>query len=232
MEAHPSANGGLGRLQRISHHLVPSPAPVLAAARPQGVAAGMRPRECVGVLVIQADQHRWDCLGTNGNPDVLTPHIDALVASSGGVSYTEAFCPYPVCTPSRYSFLAGLYVHQHLGRSNRATLPAVLPTFPKVMRASGWRTHSVGKMHFTPTYLDVGYDEMELSEQNGPGRLDDDYHRWLHAEGQHDEIDLVDQEQEYRNAASQEYWDTVGAIESNLTEEHHSTTWIGDRAVE
>jgi arylsulfatase A-like enzyme len=100
------------------------------------------------------------------------------------------------------------------------------------MRASGWRTHSVGKMHFTPTYLDVGYDEMELSEQNGPGRLDDDYHRWLHAEGQHDEIDLVDQEQEYRNAATQEYWDTVGAIESNLTEEHHSTTWIGDRAVE
>lgn len=167
----------------------------------------------------------------NGNPDVLTPHIDELVSASNGVSYTNAFCPYPVCTPSRYSFLASQYVHQHLGRSNKATLPSVLPTFPKVMRAHGWHTHSVGKMHFSPTYLDVGYDEMELAEQNGVGRLDDDYHRWLQAEGQHDAVDLVDQEQEYRQRASHEYWNAVGAIESNLSEVHHSTTWIGDRAV-
>ena len=227
--------GCVRRLDRMSQHLTPQHTiECVPALRHSGAAEhSLRQDSCHGmnVLVIQADQHRWDCLGTNGNPDVLTPHIDALVSDSGGISYTEAFCPYPVCTPSRYSFLASLYVHQHLGRSNKATLPVALPTFPRVMRDHGWRTQSVGKMHFTPTYLDVGYDEMELSEQNGAGRLDDDYHRWLRAEGQHDAIDLIDQEQEYRSAASQEYWDTVGAIESNLAEEHHSTTWIADRAL-
>ena len=78
---------------------------------------------------------------------------------------------------------------------------------------------------------DVGYDEMQLSEQNGPGRLDDDYHRWLAAEGRHDLVDLLDQEQEYRAAAPPAYWESVGALESNLDEAHHSTTWIADKAV-
>ena len=46
-----------------------------------------------------------------------------------------------------------------------------------------YRTQAVGKMHFTPTYLDVGFEEMFLAEQDGPGRHDDDYHRWLREEG-------------------------------------------------
>ena len=42
----------------------------------------------------------------------------------------------------------------------------------------------------------------------------------------------MDQEREFRQDAPQSYWDTVGAVESNLDEAHHSTTWIGDRAME
>ena len=42
----------------------------------------------------------------------------------------------------------------------------------------------------------------------------------------------MDQVGEYRKEAPQHYWDTVGAMESDLDEAHHSTTWIGDRAVE
>ncbi len=30
------------------------------------------------VLLIHVDQHRIDCLGAYGNPDVKTPHIDRL----------------------------------------------------------------------------------------------------------------------------------------------------------
>lgn len=184
----------------------------------------------MNLLVIQGDEHRFDCLGCYGNPSVRTPHIDGLAAD--GVRYDESFCVYPVCTPSRYSFLSGLYVHQHLGRSNHATLPAGLPTFPRLLRDAGWRTQAVGKMHLAPTYLDVGFDDLVLAEQNGAGRWEDDYHRWLRDEGLHDAIDLWDQEREYRCQAPAAYWETVGAMESNLDEAHHSTTWIGDRAVE
>ncbi len=42
---------------------------------------------------------------------------------------------------------------------------------------------------------------------------------------------LIDQVLEFRKGAPAEYWDCFGAVESDLPEEHHSTTWIGDRAV-
>lgn len=181
------------------------------------------------ILLIVADQHRWDCVGAYGNRDIRTPHIDAL--TDDGVRYINAFCPFPVCTPSRYSLLSGLYVHQHLGWSNHCTLPAGIPTFPKQLKGAGYRTAAVGKMHFTPTYLDVGFDEMWLAEQNGPGRYEDDYHRWLMEEGLCDRNDLEDQVEEYRQQAPDTYWQSKGAQVSNLDEAHHSTTWIGDQAL-
>ncbi len=182
------------------------------------------------ILLIHADQHRFDCLGAYGNPDVRTPNIDAL--ATDGVRYENSFCPFPVCTPSRYSLLSSQYVHQHLGWTNRSTLPPSIPTFPRVLRDAGYRTKAVGKMHFTPTYLDVGFEEMLLAEQDGPGRFDDDYHRWLREEGLVDRIDLMDQRREYRERAPDVYWETLGAMTSDLDEAHHSTTWIAERALE
>ena len=129
------------------------------------------------VLIIQADQFRADCFGAAGHPDVRTPHLDRLAGD--GVRYRNAYCTFPVCTPSRYSLLSGLHVRQHAGWTNRCTLAPGIDTFPRALRRAGYRTAAVGKMHFTPTYLDVGYDRLELAEQDGPGRYDDDYHREL-----------------------------------------------------
>ena len=171
-----------------------------------------------------------DCLGTYGNSDIKTPHIDRLAAD--GVRFENSFCPFPVCTPSRYSLLSGLYVHDHHGWNNHSTLAAEIDTFPKILRQAGYKTKAVGKMHFTPTYLDVGFDEMVLSEQNGPGRWDDDYHRYLMRCGLVDRNDLEDQlNREYRLHARKEYWDTFGALVSNLPQKYHSTTWIANEAV-
>ena len=182
------------------------------------------------VLIIHVDQHRIDCIGAYGNKDVKTPHIDALAAD--GVRFDNSFCAYPVCTPSRYSLLSGMYVHDHSGWSNRSSLSPKFATFPKILRSAGYKTKAVGKMHFTPTYLDVGFDELVLSEQDGHGRWDDDYHRYLMNLDLVDRNDLEDQRSEYRKNAPEEYWQTFGALVSNLPEEHHATTWIGDRAVE
>ena len=182
------------------------------------------------VLIIHVDQHRIDTIGAYGNKDVKTPHIDSLAAD--GVRFENSFCPYPVCTPSRYSLLSGMYVHDHEGWSNRGGLSPKIATFPKILRSAGYKTKAIGKMHFTPTYLDVGFDEMLLSEQDGPGRWDDDYHRYLMERNLCDVNDLEDQRREFRNNAPDEYWETFGAMVSNLPEEHYATTWIADRAVE
>ena len=114
------------------------------------------------VLILHVDQLRFDCLGIYGNPDVKTPNIDRL--ASDGVRYVNSFCAFPVCTPSRYSLLSGRYVHEHAGWDNRSTLSPKIATFPRIFRAAGYRTKAVGKMHFTPTYLDVGFDELMLAE--------------------------------------------------------------------
>ena len=182
------------------------------------------------ILVIHADQHRIDCLGAYGNPDISTPNIDGL--AEDGVRFENSFCPFPVCTPSRYSLLSGLYVHEHRGWNNHSTLLPGTETFPGILKDAGYRTKAVGKMHFTPTYFDLGFGEMVLSEQNGPGRWDDDYHRELRDAGLVDYNDLEDQEREHRKNARPEYWETFGALPSNLPKEYHSTEWTGRQAIE
>ncbi|MHA1684418.1 MAG: sulfatase family protein [Promethearchaeota archaeon] len=182
------------------------------------------------ILIIHADQHRFDCLGCMGNNDIRTPNIDALARD--GVVFKNCFSTFPVCTPSRYSFITGLYAHQHLGWSNKSTLPRGIATFPRILKHNGYETACVGKMHYTPTYADVGFETMVLAEQDGPGRYDDDYHRYLRDKGLVDGVDLRDQVIEYRRSAGKDYFENYGIEPSNLLEEDYSTTWIGDRAVE
>lgn len=182
------------------------------------------------VLIIHTDQHRKDCIGCYGNHDVRTPHIDSIAAD--GVVYDNSYCSYPVCTPSRYSLLTGLHVNQHLGRSNHSTLPSGLATLPSRLKGVGYHTTAIGKMHFTPTYLDVGFTTMMLSEQDGPGRLDDDYHKHLMRNQLVDSFDIVDQRGDCRENATEGYWSAYGAGRSDLDEMYHSTTWIGDQTVE
>ena len=150
----------------------------------------------INILLIHADQHRKDCLGAYGNTEIITPHIDALAGD--GVKYEDSYCVFPICTPSRYSMLSGMYAHQHLSVTNRSTLPEGVPTFVKELRKSGFHTAAVGKMHFTPTYLDVGFDTMCLAEQDGEGRYDDDYHRHLMENQLADVFDWWDECPQYR----------------------------------
>lgn len=179
------------------------------------------------IIFVLSDEHRWDCLGYAGNPDVRTPNFDALAAN--GVSFSQAICPFPLCVPSRTSLMTGQYVGTHGVDDNREGLPADAVTLPGVLHAAGYNTACVGKMHFNPTRTNYGFDTMRLAEQDGPGRYEDDYHAWLEKHGAIDQIELWDQVD--RDSAPQEYWDTFGAMRSNLPESQHSTTWIGDQAV-
>jgi len=62
------------------------------------------------ILIFNPDQWRCDVLGHMGNPAALTPHLDAFTRTEA-VSFRNAFCQNPVCTPSRCSFMTGWYPH-------------------------------------------------------------------------------------------------------------------------
>ena len=59
------------------------------------------------ILWYCSDQQRFDTIGALGNPHIHTPRLDEFMAS--GVAFTHAFCQAPICTPSRASFLSGMY---------------------------------------------------------------------------------------------------------------------------
>ncbi len=62
------------------------------------------------ILIFNPDQWRADVMGHFGNPAALTPNLDKLV-SNDAVSFHNAFAQATVCTPSRCSYMTGLYPH-------------------------------------------------------------------------------------------------------------------------
>lgn len=63
--------------------------------------------EKMNVLFIIADDLTATAVSSYENKACKTPNIDRL--ASEGVRYTRAYCQYPVCGPSRASFMSGYY---------------------------------------------------------------------------------------------------------------------------
>ncbi len=59
------------------------------------------------ILWYCTDQQRFDTIAALGNPHVATPALDALVRE--GTAFSHAYCQSPICTPSRSSFMTGMY---------------------------------------------------------------------------------------------------------------------------
>ena len=98
------------------------------------------------ILWICTDQQRWDTISSLGNECIRTPNIDRL--ASEGVAFLKAFCQSPICTPSRSSFLTGMYpssVHG-CGNGNDRWAEAA-PLVTKTLADSGYRCGLVGKLH-------------------------------------------------------------------------------------
>jgi arylsulfatase A-like enzyme len=99
------------------------------------------------IVFILVDDLRWDELGITGHPFLKTPNIDRI--GSEGALFRNAFVTTPLCSPSRASFLTGLYPHTHGITDNidRSVASHKLITFPLLLRQSGYATAFIGKWH-------------------------------------------------------------------------------------
>ncbi|MBD0405457.1 sulfatase-like hydrolase/transferase [Flammeovirga sp. EKP202] len=109
------------------------------------------------ILFIMVDDLNTD-LTAFGNEEVITPTFDQL--SQQGIQYANAQCSYPVCGPSRASFLTGTYPERN-GITNltlklEETAPN-LTTLPQYLALNGYRTAAVGKV-FDPRNVDDGHN--------------------------------------------------------------------------
>lgn len=97
------------------------------------------------VVVIMTDDQRWDQMSCAGHPFLHTPQLDRLAKE--GVMFTNAFVTTSLCSPSRASFLSGLYAHTHGVLDNFTDFPKDLPSYPKRLKAEGYATAYIGKWH-------------------------------------------------------------------------------------
>ena len=119
----------------------------------------------LNVLLIVCDDLNTH-VSTSGYPHINTPHLDRLAKES--LIFNRAYCQYPVCGPSRASFLSGLYPESTGVLNNkidiRKTRPGT-PSLPQFMKENGYWTGGVGKIFHT--------------ERHEPGELGwNEYHRF------------------------------------------------------
>jgi N-acetylglucosamine-6-sulfatase len=126
---HPAAQG--------KHH--PHPRETLITPAPPTAKEPKQARP--NVLVIEADDMRWDDLR-------WMPNVRRLLQRRG-LSFENSFAPYPLCCPSRASFLTGEYAHNHHVYSHEDPFGFASfhdhRTIATVLQKAGYQTALVGK---------------------------------------------------------------------------------------
>ena len=112
-------------------------------------AAVAAPASRLNVLYIIADDLN-DNLGCYGHAVVKSPHLDALAAR--GMRFDRAYCNYPVCNPSRASFMSGRRPDTTRVVDNSTPTRAFVKDaifMPEAFRQQGYRSMKVGKIYHT-----------------------------------------------------------------------------------
>ena len=196
------------------------------------------------VLWYCSDQQRFDTIGALGNPHINTPRIDRFLERS--VAFTHAFCQSPICSPSRASFLTGVY-------------PSVIGVngngyefFPKnyedrlishQLAQAGYDCGLVGKLHLSgaargrENRVNDGYRYFQYSHsQKGPDQKGHDYARWIHDRGANPhELMAPESPQTYRFGSKVKSFS--GLYEPSLDQDNippalHQTFWCTEKGID
>lgn len=199
------------------------------------------------ILLITSDQQHYSALGSV-NPKISTPALDRLAAE--GTRFDRAYCPSPVCSPSRSSIITGQYPSEHGCWTIGVKLDEDAVTLPQLLGDAGYDTALVGKAHFQPlasteeqtsieampTLRDLdfwrdfhgpwyGFNHVETARMHGDEYLvGQHYAIWMEEKGLENWVDYFQSwppDPEERNR--EHSWD--------LPEELHYTTWTGERTV-
>lgn len=180
-------------------------------------------REKPNIIFIMPDQLRANFLSCYGADFCPTPNIDSL--KEQGVIYTNCYSAHPLCVPARVSLLTGMDAIRNgvltNGQFLRPDYPEMgIQTWPEILNDNGYYTSAIGKMHFYPWDLRMGFQYRVIAEDKRWIHIRDDYYHFLQEDG-------------YRKLHGNEhpgYHENKGAIINKLPWEYSIDHFVGQEA--
>lgn len=125
----------------------------------------------MNIVFLFSDEHAGQAMGHREHPVVQTPNLDRL--ANQGLTFDDAYCNYPICTPSRLSMLTGKYAHQ-IDAWDLGVIPnREHKTWGDYLSKVGYETILCGRTHFN------GNDRLNGFSK----RLLDDLPQWYSRNG-------------------------------------------------
>ncbi|MDD7305230.1 MAG: arylsulfatase [Peptoniphilaceae bacterium] len=115
------------------------------------------------IVLIMADQFRYDAINCHDNDAISTPTLNQWIKK--GYDFKNAYSACPTCIPARASLLSGLSQESTgiVGYDEKANW-----NFPQqmgqVFADRGYYTKVVGKMHVNPERKRMGFHHIELHD--------------------------------------------------------------------
>ncbi len=188
---------------------------------------------------------RFDTIGALNNPNVHTPRLDAFMKEA--VTFDYAYCQSPICTPSRSSFLTGMYPSAvGVNGNGNDTWPDYYAErlLPNMLTRAGYYCGLVGKLHLAgaanalENRVDDGYSYFQYSHApKGPDDFGHDYADWLRLQGA-DPAELLLEHNKigsYRKGATVKSFGGVyepTESQDNVPPHLHQTHWCTQKSIE
>lgn len=196
------------------------------------------------ILLITSDQQHWNTIGAF-NPEIRTPNLDRLVRE--GTTFGRAYCPSPVCTPSRSSVITGKYPSQHGAWTLGTKLLEDRHTVGEDFQANGYGTALIGKAHFQPLKGTDEYPSLEaypiLQDLDFWASFNGPFYGFDHVELARNHTNEAHVGQHYVNWLEEKgcanwrdyFLPPTGTMDPSVThkwaipEQYHYNTWIAER---
>lgn len=197
------------------------------------------------ILWYCSDQQRFDTIGALNNPHVHTPRLDALMREA--VTFDTAYCQSPICTPSRSSFLTGMYPSAvGVNGNGNECWPDYYEKrlVTNILAQAGYCCGLVGKLHLAGAAnarerrVSDGYSYFQYSHApKGPNDFGHDYADWLRSRGADPEELLPEFKtmDSYRQGATVQSFGGVyepTRANDNIPPHLHQTRWCTEKAIE